>query len=356
MTVDYTQATHLSDMQVPVNWAQYIIERSTASNAFFKSGVVADNTPQLHTLGTGGSVVNIPAYKPLDVADPQIPDDTTDLQLHKIATDLYQARKLGFNQAWSATDLSAELSGSDPLAAIGDSLADYWSSVYEKVLVATLNGVFASSSMKGVNQFDATSGKDATFSLTNFNEARFMLGDHYKDLALVVIHSDILKALQNANLVDPKTGSSNTFVINGNANVPTAITAPDAGDSIKGVQIVVDDALAKDSSGKYTSYLFAKGAISYAEFPVENAVETGRDALVNQGVDYLINRRRFVMAPQGVSWNETAFGTDKKFPSLTDLANGANWTKKFDNKQIPVVKFVTSADAIAPATASTTGK
>lgn len=29
MTVDFTNATHLADMQIPENWAQYIIERST---------------------------------------------------------------------------------------------------------------------------------------------------------------------------------------------------------------------------------------------------------------------------------------------------------------------------------------
>ena len=349
---DFSNATHLSDMQIPESWASYIIERSTASNAFFQSGVVADNTPALHNLGTSGTTVNIPAFQPLEVADPQVPTDTADLVLNKIKTDKFQARKLGFDQAWSATDLSRELSGADPLGAIGDSIADYWNTIYEKVLLAELTGMFASTSMKGVNQLDVTSTQDPTFSLTNFNKARFMLGDRYKDLALVVIHSDILMQLQNANIVDPKTGATNTFVINGNANVPTSITAPDTGDSIKGVQIVVDDALTKDASGKYNSYLFAKGAVSYVELPVENAVETGREPLINHGVDYLINRRRFVMQPQGISWNDTAFGADKEFPDLTDLANGANWTKKFDNKLIPMVKFTTTDGAII--TASTT--
>ena len=55
------------------------------------------------------------------------------------------------------------------------------------------------------------------------------------------------------------------------------------------------------------------------------------------------------MQPQGISWNDTAFGADKEFPDLTDLANGANWTKKFDNKLIPMVKFTTTDGAIIPA-------
>lgn len=353
--INYSTGTTLADMQIPESWSAYIVEKSTATNAFFKSGVVADNTPAFHNLASAGTLVTIPAYKPLDVVDPQLADDTKDLLLNKIKTDQFQARKLAFNQAWSATDLSQELSGTDPLSTIGNSVADYWSAIYEKIILAELTGMFASSSMKGINQFDATATKDPTFSLTNFNEARFQLGDHYKDLSLVVIHSDILKQLQNANIIDAKTGMMNTFVINGNTGVPTSITAPDAGDTIKGVQIVVDDALTKDSTGKYNSYLFAKGAISYAELPVDHAVENGRDALTNGGVDYLINRRMFVMAPQGMGWNETNFGVGNKFPSLTDLQDGKNWVRQFDPKMIPLVKFTTSDGAITPVSTGSKG-
>ena len=177
-----------------------------------------------------------------------------------------------------------------------------------------------------------------------------MLGDRYKDLAIVAVHSDILRQLQDANLVDAKNNS--TFVLNGNSNVPTAIQTPDAGDKIKGVQIVVDDSLPVDN-GKYTSYLFAQGAVGYSELPVTNAVETNRDPLKNHGIDYLVNRRRFVFAPQGLSWNESNFVTKnpgKTYPSMTDLADGTNWSKVYDHKLIPMAQFVTSADAIVPST------
>ncbi|WP_262346039.1 hypothetical protein [Lactiplantibacillus argentoratensis] len=79
--------------------------------------------PQIAALLGAGKVANMPLFKPLADDDPQVPDDTTDLLVNKITTDLAQARKLGFDQAWSATDLSAELSGADPLSAIGDQSA-----------------------------------------------------------------------------------------------------------------------------------------------------------------------------------------------------------------------------------------
>ncbi|AQY70047.1 phage capsid protein [Lactiplantibacillus plantarum] len=338
--------TQLSDMKIPEHWGAYLAEKSTQNNAFFTSGVV-QNVQQIAALLGAGKVANMPLFKPLADNDPQVPDDTTDLLVNKITTDLAQARKLGFDQAWSATDLSAELSGADPLSAIGDQVSDYWSHIYEKLLLKTLTGVFSSVSMKGVNQLDATADKtDTTFSLKNFNKARFLLGDRYKDLAVVAVHSDVLRQLQDANLVDAKSNS--TFVLNGNSNVPTSIQAPDAGDKIKGVQIVVDDSLPV-SGAKYTSYLFARGAVGYSELPVANAIETNRDPLKNHGVDYLVNRRRFVFAPQGLSWNESNFTSKhsgKAYPTMDDLADGTNWSKVYDQKLIPMAQFVTSADPI----------
>lgn len=348
---DITTATKLADMQIPESWAQYTAQRSVEQDQFFQSGVVAAVPNLANQLAGGGFLVNMPYFKPLADVDPQIPDDSKDIELNTINTAVSQAREYGMDQGWSATDLAAELAGADPLTAISNSVADYWRHINEKILLKTLDGVFASTSMSGVNQFDATDGRraDNTFSLANFNKARFQLGDRYRDLAVVAVHSDILQQLQNANIVDPKTG--NTILINGN-QLPTQIQAPNPGDTIKGVQIVVDDTLpVKD--GKYTSYLFATGAFGWSELPVNRAVETGRDALRFHGVDYLINRRRFVLAPAGMSWNESAYQADKAaaqataaFPTMDDMGNAKYWTRVADQKLIPFVKFTTTDEAI----------
>ena len=353
-----TNATKLADMQIPESWAQYTAQQSVEQDQFFQSGVIASVPNLANQLAGGGFLVNMPYFKPLADNDPQIPDDSKDIQLNTIETGLSQARKYGMDQGWSATDLSAELASADPLTAISNSVAEYWRHVNEKILLNTLDGVFASDSMKNANQFNAADNRrnDNTFSLANFNEARFQLGDRYRDLAVVAIHSDILKQLQNANIVDQKTG--NTILINGN-QLPTQISAPNPGDSIKGVRIVVDDTLpVKD--GVYTSYLFSTGAFGWSELPVNRAVETGREALRFHGTDYLVNRRRFILAPAGMSWNESAFQADAMpnnnnkpvaYPSMADMANGKYWTRVADQKLIPFVKFTTTDEAIKkPAT------
>lgn len=351
-------ATKLADMQIPESWAAYTAQRSVEQDQFFQSGVISAVPNLASQLAGGGFLVNMPYFKPLADVDPQIPDDNKDIELNTIETGISQAREYGMDQGWSATDLSAELAGADPLTAMSDSVSDYWRHINEKILLQTLDGVYSSTSMRNKNQFDATSTSDATFSLANFNNARFQLGDRYRDLAVVVIHSDILKQLQNANIVDPKTNS--TILVNGN-QLPTQIAAPNPGDSIKGVRIVVDDTLpVKD--GKYTSYLFSTGAFGWSELPAKNAVETGRDALRFHGVDYLVNRRRFILAPAGMSWNESAFQADAMknnngkpvaFPGMADMANGKYWTRVANEKLIPFVKFTTSDEAIKPTTPAT---
>lgn len=352
---DITTATKLADMQIPESWAQYTAQRSVEQDQFFTSGVIRSIPELASRLSGGGYLVNMPYFKPLADDDPQIPDDTKDIQLHTINTAVSQARELGMDQGWSATDLSAELAGADPLTAMSNSVSDYWRHINEKILLMTLDGVFASDSMKGTNQFNAADNRrnDNSFSLANFNEARFQLGDRYRDLAVVAVHSDILKQLQNANIVDPKNG--NVIMVNGNT-LPTQIQAPNPGDTIKGVRIVVDDSLpVKD--GVYTSYLFATGAFGWSELPVDHAVETGRDSLRFHGVDYLINRRRFVLAPTGMTWNESAYQAAKAqakgtaaFPALADLSNATYWSRVADPKNIPFVKFTTTDEAIKTTT------
>ena len=361
---DITTATKLANMQIPEWWANYTAQRSVEQDQFFQSGVISAVPNLASQLNGGGFLVNMPYFKPLADVDPQIPNDDNDIQLNTIETGVSQARLYGMDQGWSATDLAAELAGADPLTAMGNSVSDYWRHIFEKILLNTLDGVYSSTSMKNKNQFDATADgqTDNTFSLSNFNNARFMLGDRYQDLAVVAVHSDILKQLQNANIVDPKTG--NVIMVNGN-QLPTQIQAPNPGDSIKGVRIVVDDSLPV-KSGVYTSYLFSTGAFGWSEMPVSNAVATGRDELRFHGVDYLVNRRRFILAPAGMSWNESAFQADAMksngnkpvaFPSMADMANGKYWTRVADEKLIPFVKFTTTDEAIKTATpTSTLGK
>ena len=68
------------------------------------------------------------------------------------------------------------------------------------------------------------------------------------------------------------------------------------------------------------------------------ATEVGRNQL--GGVDYLINRQHFLLHPRGVAWQDTSVTlTTPKNPSNTDLANGVNWSRVYEAKNVRIVAF-----------------
>jgi len=84
----------------------------------------------------------------------------------------------------------------------------------------------------------------------------------------------------------------------------------------------------------YTTYLFAKGSIGRGEgTPVSlTPTETDRDSLA--GEDILVNRRAFVLHPMGVKWVGNPAGVT---PSNSELANGSNWERVYESKNIGLV-------------------
>lgn len=92
-------------------------------------------------------------------------------------------------------------------------------------------------------------------------------------------------------------------------------------------------------NGLYTSYLFAEGAIARGEgVPAAlTPFETDRDSLAS--TDILINRRAFVLHPQGMAWAPASTLTGAT-PSNVELATGANWTRVADVKKMGIVKLV----------------
>ena len=155
---DIQKATQLANMQIPEGWAAYQAQQSVEQDQFFQSGVI-QAVPSIASAFTGGGkLVNIPMFKPLEDVAPQNIDDTKDITLNTIGTQLAQARLYGFLQAWSATDLSGELSGTDPLGNIGTSVQTYWRHINEKILLGTMDGVYASASIKDKNKYQQVVG------------------------------------------------------------------------------------------------------------------------------------------------------------------------------------------------------
>lgn len=132
--------TRVSDIIVPEVFNQYVINTTVEKSALFRSGIV-QAVPNL-SVPNGGSTINMPFFNDLD-GDPEAIQSDFALTPEKITTGKDVARILEFGKAWSSEDLAAELAGADPMAAIGNRVANYWDRSSQKILLKMLDGVFA---------------------------------------------------------------------------------------------------------------------------------------------------------------------------------------------------------------------
>ena len=225
---------------------------------------------------------------------------------------------------WGATDLSAQLAGTDPMSAIGDLVAGFWARDHQKELLNILDGVFAATSMTDhVLDISGKTGKAAAFSGEAFIDAMQLMGDARNSLTAVVMHSATKSYLDKLNLIQTIRQSD-------------AVSF----DTYMGRRVIVDDSCPA-AGGNYTTYLFGEGAIAYGVgSPVGLVpVEVDRDKRKGSGVNYLISRKAFIMHPRGVAWkNKTRAHAESV--SRTELKDAGNWERVYEPKQIRIVKFV----------------
>ena len=203
-------------------------------------------------------------------------------------------------------------------------------------MVSSLKGIFAAESMAAnklaiaseaiADQTDATRLNGSTFV-----DATLKLGDRGDRLTAIAIHSATEATLRKLDLIDFLPDSE------GKAQIKT----------FQGRRVIVDDNLptrvGTTDGLVYTSYLFGPGAFGKGTSPLDSAplqggigtegVEVARVPLDSDTV--LINRRRYILHPRGVKFTSAAVAGDT--PSNAELANGANWTRVFENKNVRIV-------------------
>ena len=310
--------TRLADVIVPEIFNPYVINKTVEKSILARSGIIATN-PELNTLArAGGKLINMPHWNELG-GESEVLSDVTPLSVNKITAGQDQARLHLRGKAWGANELTGALAGSDPMDAIASQVANFWAQDEQRMLIATLNGVFASDSMSSLVHDISGEATDNTFSTAGFLNAQFRLGDAYDNLTAIGVHSSTLQRMTELDLIQTDRDSVGNII-----------------KSYRGFEIIVDDKTPYDpSTGVFTTYLFGRGAIGYGEGVPVTPTETDRDSL--QGDDILINRRSFVLHPRGVKWTETDVAGVT--PTNAELANGSNWARVFDPKKIRIVAF-----------------
>lgn len=316
--------TKLSDIIVPEIFQPYMVNKTMELSAFVQSGIVSNNPAFDHLASQAASTIQMPFYEDLTGASEQIIEDA-DLTAKNITTKKDVAPIIRRAAMWGATDLSAAMSGKDPIKAIADLVAAFWARDLQKELLAILAGVFSASdnSMAGhVLDISAETGNAAKWSANAFIDAQQLLGDAKSQLKAVCMHSAVEAALRKQQLIQ------------------TVQPATDVSFSTyQGKRVIIDDGCPV-SSGVYTTYLFGEGALALGNGNPEGfvPVEIDRDKKKGSGVDYLINRKTYILHPRGIKFTGTAM-TNSEGPSRAELATDTNWSRVYESKQIRMVAF-----------------
>jgi hypothetical protein len=326
--------TTLQDVIVPELFNPYVINRTMEISALVQCGIIANNTEFDALASQAAPTVNMPFFEDLTGESEQVIEGA-DLEDNKITSNKDVAAIIRRAKMWSATDLSAALAGSDPMAAIGSLVAGFWARDMQKELIAMLEGVFGTISAGNENKppaetrlasnlldISGKSGAAANWSGSAFIDAEQMLGDAKAQLTGICMHSATEAYLKKQNLIETVQPSNDV-----------------AFGTYQGKRVIIDDGCPA-SGGVYTTYLFGNGAIALGNGnPVGFvATETDRAKRKGSGIDYLINRKTMILHPRGIAW-QNAEVAKTEGPSRLEVANPKNWKPVYEHKQIRIVAF-----------------
>lgn len=322
--------TKIADVIVPELFNRYVINRTMELSEFFQSGIVV-NSPEFDALASEAARThNMPFFEDLQgESEPTLED--VKMTAKKIGSNKDVSTTILRQNMWAATNLSAALAGEDPMRAIGDLVAGYWARDMQKELIAILSGVFgttaagesgtpAAENRMADHILDlsaATKAEGKLISASAFIDACQLLGDAQAQLSGVAMHSATKSYLKKLNLIETERDSTDVEF-----------------DVYQGRRVTVDDGCPVDKDGVYTTYLFGNGAIAYGNgSPVGHvATEVDRDKQTGGGVDYLINRKAFILHPRGIAYTG-AVREHVETPLRTELAMAENWKPVYEPKQ-----------------------
>lgn len=326
--------TKIADVIVPELFNRYVINRTMELSAFFQSGIVV-NSPEFDTLASEAARThNMPFFEDLNgESEPTLED--VKMTPAKIGSNKDVSTTILRQKMWAATNLSAALAGADPMKAIGDLVAGYWARDMQKELIAILSGVFGTTTEDPVGTpkqttrmadhiLDLTAGKSEPAKLISasaFIDACQLLGDAQAQLSGVAMHSATKSFLKKLNLIETERDSTDVEF-----------------DTYQGRRVTVDDECPVTGEGIYTTYLFGNGAIAYGNgSPVGHvATEVDRDKQTGGGIDYLINRKAFILHPRGIAYTG-AKREHVETPTRAELAMAENWNPVYEPKQLRIV-------------------
>lgn len=288
-------------------------EKMVDKSVLRAAGIVVGNAELDARADGAGVVTSIPFWKTLTQTESTVgsDDDTAKITAGKIAQGEQVAVRNFRNGAWSAMDLAGALIGDDPMAAIAARVGEYWAVDEEKMAISILKGILAGDEAGSDVLYAGDGLSDLDIDL--LIDAAGTAGDAASQFTALITNSATHRKLQKTQA---------------NAYVPKAST--DLGFAMyAGYRLVVNDLM---PSG--VSVLAAPGAMLVGEGSAKNPVAVARDEFAGNGSgqETLINRRQFILHPNGLKFNQSAIGSTS--PTNAEYEEAAQWTQVYQRKNI----------------------
>lgn len=325
----------------PEVFSEHMNEQQTWSNAIIASGILQEDATIMDLIGEKGNVATLPFFTPISIDDyePLNNDGLTDNTPDEISGKKQTTMLIQRMKAFKAQDFTKELTGADEMGHIASSVNDYYRQVWERELMNTISAVLAVPDIASTHVEDIASTSGTIEDANKVNETTMIfaqqkaLGDMANGFGLAIMNSYIFARYQALGLIN-----YNKYVIT-NA-LEREITLP----TINGLITVVSDRYTIDTSDtlvKYKTLIAGRGSILTAQKTnYEQPYYTDYDPETNAGVQKLYTKQGRVLHPNGFSL--AADNIANESPTLAELGNSANWSLRFDPKNIRLGQIISN--------------
>lgn len=310
-------------------------EQDYWTNPILASGIVRQDESIMDLIGSQGNVATIPMYKPLNIHDANMGalnnDGETNNTPVEVAGNKQTCMMIQRMKAFKAKDFTKELTGANPLDNVKAKIQGYYTQVWEDEMMNIAKAVLAVSALSDhVTDLSITTGTIADankISATTLIDAeQAALGDMAGGLGLIVMHSKIYAAYKKLGLIE-----FDKYTV-GNV-IQQEITLPRIGGKL--VKVTDYYTLNSTTAGfpVYSTYLFGEGAfLSADKNNYENQYTTDYDPETAAGTDKFYTKQGKVLHPNGLSLAVDSIA--KESPTKTELGTAANWSLKFNHKNV----------------------
>lgn len=313
-------------------------EEATKTNNFILSGAIALDQELSARLALGGNVVEVRGFQHIgdgaaEYVEPNY-DETDNAPSNKFVQHVVKTAALDRNSTWREADLEAQLANASAIPGAIITLGQYMNQKRNKALNTILktlfgtNGALVSTHLNDISvTTDTAPGATNKVSEDAIIDTLSVFEDRQGDNNVLVMHADIYRALQKADLITTTRMSEQNIMFR----------------TFLGFPIVLDNAVTKEADTVYTggtayqynTYVVGAGAIRMGNSAPGVPIEFHREPLQANGggMEYLTLRDRFAFGVGGVSFTGSVAG---KTVADSEIATAASWTKVFADKNIRV--------------------